>query len=209
MEPENSLAREKSSESELSKAIGSKTESLLLELITQIPESLYQFHPAPDHACQLVIKRAAGRAAILSAGLSLPGGIGGILTLIPDLIGIWRLQAQMVADIAALHGKIAVLGREEMAWCLFRHASSQLVRDLAIQAGQRVLTMQGSRRILFFLLRKLGADVSQKITQRLILRTVPLIGAMGSGAYAWFDTKKVGQTAMEYFRNAPMKITNQ
>jgi len=31
------------------------------------------------------------------------------MTILPDLFGIWRIQAQLVADIAAVYGKTGFL----------------------------------------------------------------------------------------------------
>jgi hypothetical protein len=49
-----------------------------------------------------------------------PGQLG-LLTVLPDLVAMWRIQSQLVSDIAAVYGKTANLGREHMLWCLFKH----------------------------------------------------------------------------------------
>ena len=58
----------------------------------------------------------------------------GMLTVLPDLIAIWRIQAQMVSDIAGLYGKEVALTRAHMVYCLFRHATTQVARDVVVRA---------------------------------------------------------------------------
>ena len=65
-----------------------------------------------------------------------------MLTVLPDLYLIWKSQRQMVADIFALHGRTAELTRTHMLYCLFRHLASQVLRDVVVRAGQRVVVQQ-------------------------------------------------------------------
>ncbi len=58
---------------------------------------------------------AAQKAALVSGSLALPPGPLGMLTVLPDLLLIWKLQRQMVADIFALHGRTAELTRHAHA----------------------------------------------------------------------------------------------
>ena len=84
----------------------------------------------------------ATRAAALSGTLALPPGILGMLTVLPDLVAIWRIQAQLVADIAGLYGRNMQLTRTHMLYCLFRHATSHVARDVAVRAGQRLVVQR-------------------------------------------------------------------
>ena len=55
---------------------------------------------------------------------------------------IWRTQRQMVADIFAVYGRTAELSRTHMLYCLFRHAASHVLRDVAVRSGQRFVVQQ-------------------------------------------------------------------
>ena len=70
-----------------------------------------------------------------------PGPLG-MLTVLPDLYLIWKTQRQMVADIFGLYGRTAELTRVHMLYCLFRHAASQVLRDVVVRTGQRVIVQQ-------------------------------------------------------------------
>jgi hypothetical protein len=136
----------------------------------------------------------------VSATLSVPAGVTGVLTSIPDIAAIWRIQAQLVSDIAATYGKFAQLSREAMVWCLFRHSAAQLVRDIAVRTGSRIVVQKVSFAVLEALLKKIGLKVSTKFLGRAALRAIPAIGAIGNGAYSFYDTTEVGKTAAAYFK---------
>ena len=177
-----------------------KLSTLLFELITEIPESLYTPTENSDDKVNKLIRQAAVKASLVSATLSVPAGVTGVLTSIPDIAAIWRIQAQLVADIAATYGKFAQLSREAMVWCLFRHSAAQLVRDIAVRTGSRIVVQKVSFAVLETLLKKIGVKVSTKFLGRVALRAIPAIGAVGNGAYSFYDTTEVGKTAAAYFK---------
>ena len=179
--------------------VASQVTDAILALLGQIPATEKLESQTPDEAARQIANAAASKAALISGGLALPPGPLGWLTLLPDLIAIWKLQAQMVSDIAGVYGRSATLTREEMLFCLFKHAAAQGVRDLAVRVGGRVVVQRGSLRAL----QKAAAAVGVKVTQRAIgsaaVRWIPLIGAIGVGAYAYYDTAQVARTAMTLF----------
>jgi hypothetical protein len=180
--------------------IKEKLSTLLFELITDIPESLYSPTENSDDKINKLIRQAAIKASAVSATLSVPAGVTGVLTSIPDIAAIWRIQAQLVSDIAATYGKFAQLSREAMVWCLFRHSAAQLVRDIAVRTGSRIVVQKLSLAALEVLLKKIGLKISTKILGKIALRAIPAIGAIGNGAYSFYDTYEVGKTAAAYFK---------
>ncbi|MBP5591521.1 EcsC family protein [bacterium] len=180
--------------------IKEKLSALLFELITDIPESLHAPSENSDEKIKKLIRQAAVKASLVSATLSVPAGVTGVLTSIPDIAAIWRIQAQLVSDIAATYGKFAQLSREAMVWCLFRHSAAQLVRDIAVRTGSRIVVQKVSFAVLEALLKKIGLKVSTKFLGRAALRAIPAIGAIGNGAYSFYDTTEVGKTAAAYFK---------
>ena len=175
--------------------IKEKLSALLFELITDIPESLHSPTENSDEKIKKLIRQAAVKASLVSATLSVPAGVTGVLTSVPDIAAIWRIQAQLVSDIAATYGKFAQLSREAMVWCLFRHSAAQLVRDIAVRTGSRIVVQKVSFAVLEKLLKKIGVKVSTKFLGRAALRAIPAIGALGNGAYSFYDTTEVGKTA--------------
>ena len=174
--------------------------SVVFNLITDIPDSLLCPNRDPDTRADILIKQAALKAAAVSTSLSIPAGFTGVLTSIPDIAAVWRIQAQLVSDIACTYGKFAMLSREAMVWCLFRHSAASLLRDVAVRTGSRIVVQKLSLTALQKLLQKIGVKISANFLGRIALRAIPAIGAIGNGAYTYFDTTEVGKTAMAYFK---------
>jgi hypothetical protein len=164
--------------------------------VSHVPASRQRAVQQPALAARKLAHKAARRAAALSGTLALPPGALGMLTVIPDLIAIWRLQAQMVADIAGLYGRDLQLTRTHMVYCLFRHAATQLARDVVVRTGQRLVFRQLSAGAMRSVLAGVGLNVTQRIAGTAASRWVPLVGAAAVAGYAYFDTMQVAKTAI-------------
>jgi hypothetical protein len=167
----------------------------LERVLAEIPASEAGPADLPDSAAKAIARKAARRAALLSGSLALPPGPLGIMTLLPDLYLIWQTQRQMVADIFGVYGRSAELTRTHLLYCLFRHAASHMVRDVAVRGGQRLVIRQLSGSALRSALGGVGVSVSQRLAGNAAGRWIPLAGAAAVGAYAWWDTMQVANTA--------------
>jgi hypothetical protein len=119
--------------------------------------------------------------------------------VLPELVMIWKIQAQMVSDIASTFGKEATLGREQMLYCLFRHTAAQAFRDVVIRMGDRLVFRRAGMAALERLAKNIGVNVSRRAVGKGISRWLPVVGALGVGAYAYYDTAQVAKTAIELF----------
>jgi hypothetical protein len=172
----------------------------VLEGITStVPASQEDERDTPSVRAQELTRAAASQAAATAGALALPPGPLGMLTIVPDLVAVWHIQRQLVADIAACYGKSGELQREAMVYCLFKHAAAQVVRDLAVRLGTRLLLRRATVQTMERSLQRIGVAVSQRALGRSISRWVPVAGAVGVGAYAFYDTMQVGKTARELF----------
>ena len=174
----------------------------ILGLVLKIPTTREAALPDDAQArwrASVVARTAARKASLLAGSMALPPGPLGWITFLPELVAVWKLQSQMVADIAGIYGQHATLTREHMLYCLFKHLSAQALRDVVVRVGERLLVQKTSGALLQSLAQKIGLQVSQKLLGKSISRFVPLIGAVGVGAYAYFDTTRVAQTATELF----------
>ncbi|WP_374682678.1 hypothetical protein [Accumulibacter sp.] len=178
---------------------GTRIAEAILDFVGQAPLSSELPAANPELRARALAATAARRAALTTSGLSLPPGPLGWLTLLPELRSLWQLQTQLVADIAACHGKTAELGREEMIYCLFRHTDAQAVRDLVAQIGQRFVVQRASRPQVQAVVLKIGMHIAQRLIGKGISRWIPVFGALGAGAYAYYDTSLVSDTAIEFF----------
>ena len=168
---------------------------MIERVITSVPAPRTVPVSDPDREADRIVRAAARKAAALSGSLALPPGPLGMLTVLPDLYLIWQTQRQMVADVFALYGRTAELGRTHMLYCLFRHAASHVLRDVAVRGSQRLVIRQLSGTALRSALGGIGLSVSQRIAGNAAGRWIPLAGAAAVGAYAYWDTLQVANTA--------------
>jgi hypothetical protein len=179
--------------------IAGRVGDAIVELVSAVPTTALQAVTDPQREVRRLARQAARRAAVISGGLALPPGPLGLLTLVPDLIAIWKIQAQLVADIAGVRGRSGSLSREQMLYCLFRHAASQLLRDVVVRSGQRVVVHRLTVSTVTAIANRLGLQVSQQLIAKSAGRWVPGLGAAAVAAYAWWDTERVARTADELF----------
>ncbi|HVN36182.1 MAG TPA: hypothetical protein VMU96_13135 [Casimicrobiaceae bacterium] len=185
-------------------AAGPRAVSGVIErVISEVPAPQVERSADPGAAADDVARSAARNAAMLSGSLALPPGPLGMLTVLPDLYLIWKIQRQMVADIFALHGRAAELTATHMLYCLFRHMASHVLRDIAVRAGQRAIVRQLSSAALTNALGNLGVTVTQRVVGTSVGRWIPLAGAAAVGAYAYWDTLQVAKTARQVLASTP------
>jgi hypothetical protein len=173
----------------------------ILDVISSVPHTNEPLSTVPRERCRVVANQAALKAAAVSGTLALPPGPLGVLTLVPDLVMVWRIQAQLVADIGGAYGRTASLTQEQMLYCLFRHAAAQVVRDLGVRVGTRFIFQPATLRVLQTMAARLGLQISQRIIANSVARWLPVLGSLGVAAYAYFDTAQVAATAIELFEN--------
>ncbi|HVE48205.1 MAG TPA: hypothetical protein VNG69_01150 [Casimicrobiaceae bacterium] len=176
--------------------IGSREVTGAIErVISNVPVPRTHEVDDPDVAAQKIARAAANRAALVSGSLALPGGPFGLVTVLPDLLLIWKTQKQMVADMFALYGRSAELTRSHMLYCLFRHAASHVLRDVAVRSGQRFVVKQLSTNALTAAAGRVGVAVSKRALGSAATRWIPLAGAAVVSGYAYWDTLQVAKTA--------------
>lgn len=164
-----------------SAAADTRVVEAILELLATVPSTDRHQEKTPGNVARQVSRRAAAKAAVIAGSLAMPPGPLGWLTIAPELLAVWKIQAQMVSDLAGIYGKAATLTREHMIYCLFRHTAAQLLRDVAVRVAQR--SAGGS-----------------------IARWLPVVGAVGVGAYAFYDTSQVAGTAIELFEKGVLLV---
>lgn len=175
----------------------------ILDVISSVPHTAELRSITPRERGRVIANQAALKSAAVSGTLALPPGPLGVLTLVPDLVVVWRIQAQMVADIGGAFGKTAALSQEQMIYCLFRHAAAQVMRDLGVRVGERFMFRPATLRLLQAIAQRLGLTVTQRLIAKSVARWLPVVGSLGVAAYAYYDTGQVAATAMSLFEDEP------
>lgn len=180
---------------------GNKIGDAIMKFIGAIPKTNESISEQPVERARSIAKFAAAKAAATAGTLAMPPGPLAWLTILPELIAIWRIQAQMVADLAGTYGRTECLSESQVIYCLFRHGSAMAVRDLVVRVGDRYLVKRVTRRTLQNVAKKIGIKVTQKAARKSVTRWLPVIGALGVGGYAYYDTAQVAKTAMAMFES--------
>jgi hypothetical protein len=168
-------------------------------IVSKLPPSLEPPDPFPTERGRALARRTALRAAGVAGTFSLPPGPLGLLTVVPDLLSVWRLQRQMVADIAAAFGRRDALTRETMTLCLFKHGGAFVTHGILARAGEETVVRVISNRTLQQLLEKIAVRLLQRLATKSMVKWLPLVGAIGAGAYVYYDTVQVASNAIELF----------
>jgi hypothetical protein len=182
-------------------AASRKLTDVILDLIGRIPST--EEIPQDDTAARArqIAQHASIRAATAAGALALPPGPLGWFTILPELVTVWRIQTQMVADLAGLYGKSTSLSSSQMLYCIFRHGAAMAMRDIVVRVGDRYLFRRTTQQALQKVAQKIGLKLTQKSIASGLARWLPVIGALGVGGYAYYDTAQVAKTAMELFTN--------
>ena len=171
----------------------------ILDFIGQVPKTTQHAKADPHNEARRLARVAARKASVLAGGFALPPGPLGWLTVLPELLAVWKLQKQLIADIAGVYGSEVELTREQMLYCLFRHTAAQAVRDLVVRMGERFIVRRVTSSAFQLAARRVGVSLTKHAIGSGVSRWLPIVGAVGVGAYAFWDTTRVGRTAIELF----------
>jgi uncharacterized protein (DUF697 family) len=181
----------------------------ILDLVAHVPNSHEARVPAPTERANDIARAAARQASMIAGSLSLPPGWLGWITVLPEMLAVWKIQAQMVADIAGVYGQHHRLRREHLLYCLFKQVSAQLFRDMAVRMGERVVVRPATGKALHLIAQQLGGQLAGLALRKGASRFVPLLGALGVGAYAYYDTRQVANNALALFGGKPSGTEDQ
>jgi hypothetical protein len=171
---------------------GQKVAHAIRDLISEVPSSSEVTALDPKKRAEHLADAAAWKAAAVAGTLA-------IVTIIPALGQIWRIQRQLVSDVAACYGQTPSLTPTIMVYCLFRHGSATVFKETVVQLGGRLLVKEGSLRVFQKIIEKVSLNVTQRVIGQFISRWLPLLGSAAIGAYTYRDTKKIAATAIDSF----------
>ncbi|MCZ8343160.1 MAG: EcsC family protein [Leptospira sp.] len=174
----------------------------LIDLFSGLEEYRSPYAPTvqpPTEVVDQLIQNASFKTGLVSATCSLPPGPLGILTILPELLFIYRIQGQLVKDIAAIYGKEVQVTRELLLYCMFKHGGAQVFRKMIEETSLKILIRPTTVRTFQTILERLGLIISRSILRKQFSRWIPLAGAVFTGTFAYYDTKRVGKTAMVLF----------
>ncbi|MBM9591655.1 hypothetical protein JWG41_14450 [Leptospira sp. 201903075] len=174
----------------------------LVELFAGLEDYRSPYAPTiqpPDNLIQELVQNASFKSGLVSATCSLPPGPLGILSILPELLFVYRIQGHLILDIAALYGKEVQVTKELLLYCLFKHGGAHVFRKIIEESSLKILIRPTTVRVFQTMLEKLGLMISKSILRKQFARWIPIGGAVVTGTFAYYDTKRVGKTAMDLF----------
>ena len=190
-------------------SVAAKIVAALQDFLGDVPSTKETAVKDPFKRSQQIAVKASAKAAAISGTLALPPGPFGMLTIIPDLIAVWKIQGQMVADIGGTFGKQAFISQEQMLYCLFKHTASHAVRGVVVRVGERLLIRKTTLKMMESALRKVGVRITQRLLGKSVTRWLGPLAALGIAGYAYYDTAKVAETAVEFFDSDLVMVSEE
>jgi hypothetical protein len=68
-----------------------------------------------------------------------------------------------------------------------------------VRAGERMIVRRATVKALNAVAQRVGTTVTQRALARTTARWLPVVGALGVAAYAYYDTAQVAKSAIELF----------
>ncbi len=172
----------------------------IFQLLVQIPAPTVGDDVSDvDMKINQLVRNTSIQTSSISAALSIPGGVTGLITVLPEITAIWRLQSQMITNIAALHGQTHLVTREQMLYCMFRQMGFGLVKEYVFQRGGVYLVRKMSDQAFSAVLQKLSRGLITRQGTRMAGKIIPLVGSISAGALSYYDTFRVGKNARRLY----------
>jgi hypothetical protein len=130
---------------------------------------------------ELMVRRAARRAAAIGALASLPPGWGAVVAVAPELSALILLQSRLIVGLHVLYG-----GRPEPD-----ERALEVLAGIAAGAGVNV-----GRRLTARAAEEIAGRVAVRLAGREVAHVVPLAGIAASAALNYAAVRSVGLAAL-------------
>ena len=153
----------------------------------------------PGEIIRPLVRKYSLQAAALSSALSaLPGNLG-VLSILPEIYFLIRLQSRMVKDIAILLGKESYLSKELLLYCLFKENKINIISSSIRITGTHLLIRPVTLDNLQTIFYSIVHAKSSKIVPRKNKGVLSLVSMLAGGSLSYIDTQMVGTTANAIF----------
>lgn len=140
---------------------------------------------------------AAKKASVISAGANLPPGPFSLLTVIPELVAVSKVQIDLIYRIAKYYKKQRVINKTIVLLIMANALGITLGRSIFRTAGKRVVIKVLGSRVLMQFAKRIGIQISSRVIAKLPVRIIPGVAAVIFGWLSYSMTKKIGEKADE------------
>jgi len=145
---------------------------------------------------QSIIKVYALKCSSVSGFTGLVPGPWGMLTIIPDIVMVLRLQTEMLAKLSVAYNKEKIVSKELVLFMLFQGVGAAGISFVTFKAGQ-IIVKRASTRIIQRMVAMLGGRILQRAAARAAARYIPIVGAAAMALWVGYMTKKIGNAAKD------------
>lgn len=172
----------------------------LMDLITNFFRTkVDEFSKTPNrpsiNEAPSIVNEYALKCAGVSGFASLAPGPFGLLTIIPDIIMVLRLQTEMLAKLSAAYRKEKFVTKEIVLFMLFQGVGSLGISFVIVKSSQ-LIVKRASARLIQKIVTMLGGRILQRTISQAASRFIPIIGPIAMAIWIRHMTKKIGNEAM-------------
>jgi len=181
--------------------ISKKITQPIMDLITNFFRSkIDDFSKDSDrpssNGAQSIVKEYTLKCGSVSFVAGLPPGPWGMLTIIPDIVMVLRLQTEMLAKLSVAFNKEKVVSKELVLYMLFQGVGAAGISFVTVKVGQ-LIVKRASTRIIQRMVAMLGGRILQRAVARAAARYIPIIGPSVMAGWVGYMTRKIGNVAID------------
>jgi len=171
-------------------------------------DRLKKNHPdmSKRQLCDLVIARKIRWCAAVGVVSSLPGIFPGLGTLFAfiggaaiDIMALMYFMSEMIMEMGLIYGRDFSrkgAGREAMWVFLFSVGTDAISKNVS-----KIAVKQMGRQAFVKVTQDLLVSLGVRISQRSLVKIIPLLGALLSGVINYIFARKIGAVVADYYEN--------
>ncbi len=162
----------------------------------------------PCDTLENMISGASWKAFAVSTAASIPPGPVGMLTILPEVIAVTRIQLGLIGKIAKYYEKEKELNGTVIALILGNAAGIATGRELLKCVDNKIIIQRMSTLALQNFAARIGAKILGRIVARMPARWIPLVTAPLFGMMSKTATARVGWEVVALFSQG-FKFTDE
>lgn len=181
--------------------ISKKMTQPIMELITnffrsKVDDFSKDSNRPSSYEAQSIVNAYALKCASVSGFAGLVPGPFGMLTVIPDIVMVLRLQTEMLAKLSVAYNKEKSISKELVLFMLFQGVGAAGLQ-LVVSKATKVVVKRASTRIIQRIVAMLGGRILQKAAAQAATRYIPILGSLVMGVWVRYMTIKIGKSAID------------
>lgn len=163
-----------------------------------------RLHPEIASDPAALADRLISKKQYYAGAVSFCWGLGGAITIVPNLAHIWRIHGRLVLTMSYIysHDLEDPERREEIALCFALSSANEAVKKVLKEAGiigaKKALLTQMMKEVIKKLPNKLVSIAGARSILN-VAKIVPVAGGVVCGVMDFFSTKAIGKAAKAYY----------